>query len=318
MKIIQLVCDTAWSDVFRGASMLARSLGSDSVFLSLPTGFLASLIAPARVARLLRDHSEAVILHAHSPEAISAAVRAVSVSGHNGARIVAHLHVTPPRFTLADRKYLDACDAIVTDSQDYADNLVNSGYDPGERLNVIAPGVSIPSSVAPLPCLGSSGNPVTFIHHGQLARENGTRDIVDAFIAIAPSTNARILIAGEGEGRNVMPLIRRCRSEHLEDRVLWTGPVEEIATVIDKSDIGIYGTQYRAHLPLGAIECMAYGRPVITSYSDPVNLADIMLTLATDPGRLTDMSMTVRKEAETRFNLKESASRFKSLYSSIL
>ncbi len=337
MKIIQLTSEPDWSDTLRTAIELTEALGASAELVRLSAGsFLGYVTAPIKFARKLRDVTTPVIIHSHSIGAASVASGAISLSGHRQVRTVVTLHDLPDRLSLADRKTLDSCDAIVVNSRWIASRLEGAGYNPGNRLHYIAPGVRVPAHIPPLPFASDPTGTVTFVHHGLLTPDSGISELIDSFIAISSEIPARLVIAGEGRGRFVMPLIRRIRSAKLDNRVNWTGPVDDIGAVLRGCDIGVYPAKTGYPYTRGILECMALGRAVITTSGGPADelvnncgsamlvpscdrhaIAEAMRRLATDSDAMRHYAKDALSHTADSFPISTCRSSLHALYASL-
>lgn len=243
-----------WADITRYARILARAdiaSGLDADLVALPGGFLSGILAPVRLARRLRAAGDDVTVHAHSPAAASVALRARQLDGCDHVRVVASVHEFPASPSLADIAALRQCTAVSASSPDVVGRLAAAGI----PARLVTPTVPSPRVIPPLP-----ETPV-YIHHGHLTRANGIDRVITTFLDIAADPAARLIIVGEGPGRDVMPQIRRVRSARLTDRVEWAGPAD-LGACMARARFGLYPAVAPGRFRLAPLESQAMGRRV--------------------------------------------------------
>ena len=152
--------------------------------------------------------------------------------------------------------------AVIAVSAELARELVGDGVAP-ERLHVVPNGFD-PALFHPR--ARASGGPVTFAFVGGLRPWHGIADMAEAFRRIAPETDARLLVIGQGpEEKHVLML-----AEELPGRVELTGavPQADVAERLGEADVALapYPDLERFHYsPLMVLEYMGAGLPVVAS-----------------------------------------------------
>lgn len=253
------------------------------------TGGLFDLIAaPAFVSRVLRSGAPWVV-QVFSAYDCSVAAKAIRLSGNPDVRLVATLHEVPSRIAPATAADLDLCSALVVESETARGRLSETGYSIGDRLHVIASASEI--SPTPLPCTLSPDAPVTFIYVGQMTKSRGIDLLVDAFMTLR-DLDVRLIMCGEGPGREVMPVIRRVRDSGLESRVEWTGQTDRVAEVIARADVGVFPWREHRDYSLALVECQSTGRPIISSNRVTPELATFGPVI--DPDKPGDLAAAMR------------------------
>ena len=212
-------------------------------------GGRADIRGAMRFARVLREmHPDIVHLHAGgvSPRVVSK----LAV----GARVVVHYHsleeeaLTPRRL----RRSALGADLVIANSRATASSV--RGADP----QVVYPGIKAPPPVA------RTGRAKVIVGvASRLAPVKGIVHLVDALALVARShPQIEVVIAGDGPER---PRIEAAaRNAHLEDRVHFTGWVDDIAGLMREWDI--YAQPSLAEgLGIAALEAMSTGLPVVAS-----------------------------------------------------
>lgn len=113
--------------------------------------------------------------------------------------------------------------------------------------------------------LGISRNDVVLIFIGNVIREKGINELVDAFCTVANADNSLHLVV-VGSGKCLGHLIQRAESHGVGDRVHSVGPQahSDIHQWLSASDVLVLPS-WREGLPNVIVEAMACSRPVVAT-----------------------------------------------------
>jgi glycosyltransferase involved in cell wall biosynthesis len=177
---------------------------------------------------------------------------------------------------------------------------------------------------------------VVVIYTGRLLRGKGLETLIDAFAAVAGGDpRAWLMIVGSGEGQtlSVEPQLRESvRQRGLDERVVFTGRVEDVAERLRASDVFVFPSEFEA-LGISLIEAAACGLPAVATRTggivdvvedgvsgllvppaDAAALASAMSALVADPERRGRMGRQARQIARDRFDLEDSVCRYAALF----
>ena len=147
-------------------------------------------------------------------------------------------------------RVLSAADLVIVVSEEWRLRL--AAYAPSARIKVIPNGVHLPSSV-----WGDKRGSITST--GMLGVRKGSYTLVRA----AAQVERRFVLAGNGDIDGVRDLARVMGVSEKIDTPGWLSPQECTAYLSTPS---VYALPTRAEgLPLGLLEAMAHGLPVVTS-----------------------------------------------------
>lgn len=148
-------------------------------------------------------------------------------------------------------------DLILTLSENWKANLLS--IDKTLKIKVLPNPVSIP-----LLSSGKKKSPVTIIFMGRLVSAKGIDDLIDAALTLlSKSLSFELVFYGEGEEERFR---QRCREKNLDGHVMFKGWIDgkekEIAYI--DGDIFVLPS-YNEGLPMGILEAMSYGLPVVAT-----------------------------------------------------
>ena len=334
MKLIQLVTGATWSSRSRDAFNLAeawRASGRSALMVIprqwVPQPFIAErgipfhtiniggffdVFAPVQLSKLICGEERCVI-HAHTVAEAEVASKAVRLAAKEGAkaRIVLTLHRLPDRLTPSVKAVLHSCAAIIVSGVEASGKLNAMDCDVMEKVHPLTPGTPLcHAATPPLPHSLAPEKPITFLYHGAITKAKGTDKVIASFVA-SSSKPVQLIMAGEGPGRDVMPMIRLIRSEHLTDRVEWPGTVNDLEQLIARCDVGICPGYSPCDFSLGAAECEAMGRTVIT---DGANLYEAMAYAAEHSDELPGLGSEARSRAILRHSFTHYFERMVEIY----
>ena len=172
----------------------------------------------------------------------------------------------------------------------------------------------------------------TIINVGSLEPVKAQADLIRAFrFVIDREPKARLVIAGDGSLRGRLEAL--VREEGLADRVEFAGEVrhEELAALYHAASVYAQTSRHEAQgmavleaaacglpivgTPVGALADLAPEAAVTSPHSDPLRLAQVILSLLDDPERRRALSRAVRARVEAVYSLDAAVDRFEGLYS---
>lgn len=233
--------------------------------------------AAGQLARLIRSQAIAIV-HAHSRR--DYVVAALGVRLARRAKLALHVHMVrplgdPPR--LAGRFFGWGTDAVVAVSQAVCERLERDhGFPPG-FVHLIPNGVNLSDFTAP-------GSPDAFAQRSQARRKWGVSDDalvlgmigrLDAkgqkdLLAVTPAlarlqpTLRLVLIGSEGLTGEQARLTAQAEAAGLADRLHFTGPREDVPTLLPALDALIHLPRDEA-FGLALAEAMAAGLPTVAT-----------------------------------------------------
>lgn len=118
-------------------------------------------------------------------------------------------------------------------------------------------GLEKPPAVDPLSEIEADGT--VFVSVGTVCERKNQRGIIEAFSQIGDSDSV-LVIVGEGED---LPFCQELSKEAgLEDRVVFTGSLENVGDALSVSDVFV-SASFDEGVPNAAVEAMSYGLPLI-------------------------------------------------------
>jgi glycosyltransferase involved in cell wall biosynthesis len=156
--------------------------------------------------------------------------------------------------------------------------------EPSARLTVISNPMTIPEQPA-----AAEGRSILFL--GRLREKKGVFELLEAFaLVVEQFADARLVMAGDGDPT---PILERAASLNIEDRVTFPGWIDG-----DRKDVALRSasllvlpSRYEG-LPVGVIEAMAYGLPVVCTRVGgiPEVVEDRVEGLLVPPGDVTALA----------------------------
>jgi glycosyltransferase involved in cell wall biosynthesis len=158
--------------------------------------------------------------------------------------------------------------------------------------------------------------------------------LIDAFARLSRSLpEARLVIAGDGPCRP--ELERRAESSGLADRVHFLGMREDVDVVLEGIDVAAMSSDFEGS-PLFGFECMAHGRPLVSTdvggladvfengrtallvpRGDSAALADSLEQMLRDPDRRRAIAEAARVQLE-HYSIERIVERYVELYDGLL
>lgn len=184
--------------------------------------------------------------------------------------------------------------------------------------------------------LGWPADALVVVYTGRLLRGKGLEALVDAFAAVAPEEQSAVLVlvgSGAGQALSVEDALQaRVRARGLQDRVIFTGRLDDVAAPLRAADVFVFPSLFEA-LGISLIEAAACGLPCIGSRTggivdvlgdgrsgllvrpgDVAELSAALRTLLADPARRAALGAGARLTACRRFDLRDSVDRYRFLF----
>ncbi|MCQ2245562.1 MAG: glycosyltransferase family 4 protein [Bacteroidaceae bacterium] len=191
----------------------------------------------------------------------------------------------------------------------------------GLPVQTIYNGIDIDRFSKATPCsrntFGIKDNDFVFVFSGRLTTEKGIKELIMAFVSIAPlfPTFKLLIIGGNfyGSSQNDDPFIESLKeiSEPLSERIIFTGfqSYDKIPGILKMSDVAIIPSVWDDPYPTTVIEAMASKMPIIATISGGIpemcnnaaillerndklvtNLANAMVDLFRDKQKRTELA----------------------------
>lgn len=248
------------------ATVRIVNLDSSRVLTSLPA-----------LVNYLRTHSPEVMLSALT-HANLVAVWARRLSGARTRLVVSErstLSIAAPLanallghiFPVLARRFYPWADRVVAVSNGVAADLIERIGIPVEKVSVIDNPVITPEFDRKMhgsvkhPWFGVDGSPVV-LATGRLTREKDYPTLLRAFKTVIQSSNARLVILGEGEERTSLEGL--VRELYLQDVVSLPGYTKNPYPYMAQADVFVLSSQLEG-LPAVLIEALACGTPVVST-----------------------------------------------------
>lgn len=233
-------------------------------------GWWAKVMLPVRIMKLCREEKRVRII-TPSPYAafICCGLRSKMINeGCDFKVILVYPYSRPEPVDQTYSLCLKEVDEVVVASEVQREEITRFYHHiPRDKFTVITPAIT---NVFPgkdkennLPPKISA---ITMLYHGAITADCGLGALIDA-LGRYHNLNVSLLVAGQGEGRYAMPLVRSVRNLGLADRVTFLGDVPLTDDVIGMTDIGVIPSPYNWTNPLAAVAFMSKGLPVIAADS---------------------------------------------------
>lgn len=290
---------------------------------------------PMKIRRLCGD-SDRIIIHTYRADHAERALLVARSMSERDVKVVLEQPsgLLPPdtpaaRFTLSNIDGLIFHTAF--DRDRYAEAHA-TGVAAMTRCEVIAPGISIPDK----PVAHDDSRELVVIWGGRITAGCGLDHVIEA-MGMTHHTPVKLIVAGQGEARQAMPLVRRAKALGIEARVEWLGDVALTPESVMKADALVIPDGESPTAVESGVIGMACGMPLIVAAgermqelaqdgvnamfydsSDPENLAAVFRTLAGKPERRRELGKGARAKAEAQYDLRFAVSRLNDFYTSLM
>jgi glycosyltransferase involved in cell wall biosynthesis len=317
----------------------AERLGATTV--AMPIGRGLDLMAVWRLVRLIRRH-RIDILQTHDAQTRRIGVIAAVLTGVHHVSSVHGWIFNDRKERIArwiDRHVLRMADAVIAVSDRLQQELDSAGVE-RQRLTLLRNAVMLQDYSAPGQASALRAEfaipadaPVVSIV-GRLSPEKGHEDFLESARLVLESVpTTRFLIVGDGPLREA--LSRRINELHLADHVAMVGHRSNIADVYALTDV-LAITSHTEGIPNVLLEAFAYGKPAVATAvggvpevledgkvgylvapQRPVDFAQRLVGLLSDPDRRMRMGRLARELMEDRFNFEERTRALERLYARV-
>ena len=257
------------------------------------------------------------IVHVHMPWVLSgrdavAAAKAARVPVVVGTVQLWIPERQGPVIHLKHRVLSRLIDRYVAVSRAVAAQLTDEYHVPERKVCVVPNATPVPAALSRR---APEGRPFTVLTVGRLHPQKGLDDLLRAAARVR---DAVFLIAGDGPERARLEAL--ARELGVADRVRFLGFRADVPDLLDACDLFVLPSLYEG-LPLGVLEAMARGAPVVGTAvpgieealeggagmlvppHDPEALAAAIASLAADPGRARGLAAKGRERVVQHFSL---------------
>ena len=295
MKIIQLIDPSITPEQLSEALTVGRALKSRGhdvrLFHRLDEDVLApfkeagftttrcrlggafDFISPVVVSRVI-DSDDRVVLQVFTPGVLTCAARVRRLAPEGArVRIAYHAGRTMPQFTTPAKERLATDPDLYVVPFSEASHRIAGAYPaiPSGRIAVVAPMLERQS---PLPsptsredensATTSESAPLTLLFYGHIIPSKGLDRLLNALEGFTPS-DLRLIVIGTGEGRHVMPMLRRVRANGVNDLIEWAGDARRPSDLVSRADIAVFPAIGECDDYRPMLTAMSHGLPVIAS-----------------------------------------------------
>jgi glycosyltransferase involved in cell wall biosynthesis len=257
--------------------------------------------AIVRTFAQLRRHPDVVHIHFASSASSVRKILLARLALARGAKLVMHAHgggyrdywaTLGPGTRATTVRTLSRAHCLIVLGESWRDFFASLGV-PRQRI------VSLPNPVvlpAVLPKrLGRSY--VRLVYLGLFARHKGVFDLIDALTRLRPDVlgRTRLVLAGNGETRQVRELIERRGLARFVEVRDWLSPTER-DRLLASADAFVLPS-YAEGLPMSLLEGMAWGLPVICTGvgSIPEHVHDGAQGLLVTPGDVSELAGAIER-----------------------
>lgn len=233
-----------------------------------PLGGFFSYEAVKTLAGILSAEEGPTVVHCHDTrDAFAALVARKLIARHNILVVLTRHYVRRAGHTPLHKYVYRNVDDMIFVSEiakrvflaGWSQRKILSAQDP--RLHVIHNSLNIQlQPISPEPDKG----PVTAIYLGRLAPDKGIEDIIDALVRMK-DMKFRIRMVGTGHPDYVDSLRNKAVEQGVMSMIDWPRHKENTRDFIRNSHFGVSPSRAQEAFGLSNIECMAEGRPVITT-----------------------------------------------------
>ena len=214
---------------------------------------------------------------------------------------------------------------------------------PDDRVDVIYPGIDMHAVLDPdgaraqalRSALGLDGRGPVLLNVGRLHPVKGQLHLVSAMQRVRERLpHAVLLIAGGGELHEV--LRQRIAEAGMENAIRLLGMRSDVDVLLGLCDVLVMASESEA-APLPLFEAMRAGRPIVATRvggiaeivdegvnarlvprADPDAMADAIIDIAAEPGRMARMGAAARQAGLDRYDIRASVAQIERLYDELL
>ncbi len=292
--------------------------------------------APLRLRRLLRD-SPVRVVHSHNPPSLFSSVPATR--GRPGIQLIHtdHARKFPGRrhYMLGERLCAPATYRFVAVSERGKRDVMQYEHIPAAHIQVIPNGVETARFASVPPPAFDPERGIVLGAVARLTQEKALGALLDAAATlVAEGLSIRVHLAGDGPLRP--HLEQQARTLGLADRVHFLGYRADVPAVLAAVDV-VVSSSTREGMPLGLLEAMAAGRPVVATAvggvpevvvdgetgllvppGDGPALAAAVRRVVVDPAWGRALGAAGRARATAHFSLARTVAQYAALYDEAL
>lgn len=237
---------------------------------------IADFSSPALIARIIKECSvkdfpepDKIIIHAHNFKDAHTAVRVKRRLGKNIRVVVTRHLVKPGKDSFIERGMYRDLDSLVFVSRTAYDAFFSGFKENSDtRRMLLEKACVIPNAVrvdfSDIKRSEPEKPGVRFAFIGRLNPEKGIELMLDSLAAVK-DMEWSLILAGKGVPEYEARLKERAATLGIADRIEWTGHVEDISTVISRTDVGLFPSLAVESFGLTILEFMKGGIPVVST-----------------------------------------------------
>lgn len=241
-----------------------RFAASNFDMVYAPLKGCVDFLSPFLIANSLRGTTSPVIIHAHNfKDAITALMARMLMRNRIVGVVVTRHLVRHGKNGILHKWIYRHVDKVIFVSKLAKDEFMSTYPSIScDKLEVVYNGVdyTMTHDMAPFPCSGT----FRLIYCGRLTSEKGVETLLEA-VSLLKNEDIRVEILGSGDHDYVEYLKQRAVTLGVDGKVCWIGHQENVHPFIEQTHIGLAPSIVRESFCLAAAECMAHGKPVITT-----------------------------------------------------
>lgn len=278
-------------------AVASRFAAANLDLVHAPLKGLLDFLSPWIIAHSLRGSKSPVIIHAHNFKDAITALMARKLMRNRVVGVVVTRHlVRKGKNRMSHRWIYRNVDKVIFVSRLAHDEFLSTSPSISrDKLKVVYNGVGYRAShdgMASLP----DGSACRLIYHGRLAPEKGVETLLEA-LSLLKDEEVVADILGGGNQDYVTYLKQRAAALGIAGKVCWLGHQDDVHPFVERAQIGVAPSTVRESFCLAAAECMAHGKPVITTDngSQPEYVADGVNGLLVPPGDSWALAKAIKR-----------------------
>lgn len=253
--------------VSKKCPVISSKIGAVENYYQLPMRGVVDLYSGYKLARILQKEKPNVV-HVHNFKDGFVAAYAKVLSGSDARLIMSrHLVKRSKKGVLYNWLYRKFDKIIFVSHIAKAEFLLSKPTIQNDKIVVIHNSINTKRSdvaVGVREVYGIGETAVILAFTGRLVPEKGVDILLDA-VSLLKDLNFKLLILGTGSPEYVGELNRKIVANGVTDKVVMTGFVDNVSSVIAQTDIGVIPSISREPFGLSIIEFMELGKTVVTT-----------------------------------------------------